>query len=190
MFGFKLPIYINGLIPPTRDMRQNGKGGGSNVKIFFTKKGKPTIVKKGRANSKGEFETFISSTYVGGNARIVYTHPFYIDQYFNVLIEPYGVLYTASIKHDFTFWSNSPSTDPEWDTHAEYLASSKIKDQKTRDFRYDNTIFKRIFFAVSILVPVGIYFLIDGPAKIIVGILFSLFMGSLVKYKIGLKRLF
>ena len=124
----KIPVFINGLLPNTRDVRA-GNDGGSRVYVRITKGYLPQIKEILTSDENGEVRFTISDDYAGAAYLVRVRHRWYKGVQTSGVVKDYGLFYTAKISHDFTFWADSPSPDPEWQPEVEYAdAASRMAD--------------------------------------------------------------
>lgn len=186
MYRLKLPIFINGLLPNTRDLR-NGKDGGSRVFVKIEKDGLDPYEIIETSDTDGKVELTVSDKYVGGNILVRVRHQWYKGIEAHDIIPDYGYFYTAKIQHDFTFWNDSPSPDPEWKSEDEYLRASAEKNQKLRQHRYKNWGVKVIYYIVLVGAPCA-GLILGGWQGVTFGLGISVFLEVLSPYSIGLKK--
>jgi hypothetical protein len=185
----KIPIYINGLLPNTRDKREDTQEGGSRVYVRISKDGLDEIEHYTTADSNGEVEFNIDDKYIDAKIIIRITHRWYKITSLVDIVPKYGYFYSAKIQHDFGYWSSSPSTDPEWKTEAEYLKAAKKRNHLVRQFRFKNRIIRFFYFTILFGAPITGYFL-TGIYGVGFGLAIALILELLGPYSIGLKRLF
>lgn len=185
----KLPIYINGLIPNTRDARTpEGNDGGSRVLLRISKPNHPDIEKIATANESGEIELSVPDHYAGGKALVRIVHRWYVNSETDVDIPDFGVFYTAKIKHDFNYWSDSPSSDPEWNSEQEFSRASNTKNIRLRNHRFLNYGTRAAYYTILVAAPfAGLY--VSGGEGVVVGLGVAVLLEVLAPYSIGLRRL-
>ncbi|MBU2537655.1 MAG: hypothetical protein KKH22_04395 [Proteobacteria bacterium] len=182
-----LPIFINGLLPNTRDIRE-GKDGGSRVYIKIEKNGEELFSKILTSDSEGKVELTIPDTYAGANILLRIRHQWYLGIEANDVIPDFGYFYTAKIQHDFTNWSDSPSPDPEWKSEEEYIRASAEKNLKVRHYRHKNWAIRIIYYSVMVLAPfVGL--VMGGPGGVTIGFVVAGILELISPYSIGIKKL-
>ena len=186
--NMKIEIYINGLIPITWDKKSEDDVGGSRVFIKIWKDGLKELEKIINADEKGELSFFIPDTYAGANILIRIRNRYYKPVEANLKINNYGLFYTAKIEHDYTFWSKSGSSDPEWNSQIEYDNSDKIRNQKLRKFRFKNISVKVLYY-FFICLSIAVSFLIPGGYGVIIVIVIVIILELISPYSIGLKKL-
>ena len=185
-----IPVYINGLLPDTRDIRETKAGdqGGSLVRLQIEKTGLSNIRKIGYSNSEGVFDCLIPTDYIGAKITIQLVHRWYINKVYEDVIPDYGYFLTATLAHDFTYWSSSPSPDPKWDSDAEYTKAFQKLRPKIRYQRNKTRGLKTFYYLVVFGAPVLGFFLVAGW-----GILLGLGVAALAEvfnpYAFGLKSI-
>jgi len=185
----KLPVYINGLIPNTRDARTSeGSDGGSQVFLRITKPNHPAIERIATANESGVVELSIPDHYADGNALIRIAHRWYVNSQTDVNVPDFGVFYTAKIKHDFNYWSDSPSSDLEWNSEQEFSRASNAKNIRLRNHRFLNYGTRATYYTILVAAPfAGLY--VSGGEGVVFGLGLAVLLEVLAPYSIGLRRL-
>ena len=185
----KLTVYINGLIPSTRDARApGGDDGGSLVYLRASKPNQPDIKKIATANESGEVELSIPDSYAGGKALLHIRHRWYVSADTTVDIPDYGVFFTAKINHDFSNWSDSPSSDPEWNSEQEFSRASNAKNVRLRNHRFLNYGIRATYYTILVAAPfAGLY--VSGGEGVVIGLCVALLLEVLAPYSIGLRHL-
>lgn len=185
----KLKVYINGLIPNTRDARTSGgNDGGSRVYLRASKPNQPDIESISTANKNGEVELSIPDSYAGGNALLHIRHRWYVSVDTTIDIPDFGVFYTAKIEHDFSNWSDSPSLDPEWNSEHEFSQASNAKNIRLRNHRFLSYGTRATYYTILITAPFsGLY--VSGGDGVVVGLCVSVLLEVLAPYSIGLRHL-
>jgi len=182
-----IPIYINGLLPITRDKRDNDDTGGSRIYVLITKQGMNDIEHIATADNNGECGFLIPEKYIEGDIRVHIRHLWYKGIQFDSKIKDYGFFYTAKIEHDYTFWSDSPSSDPEWNTEDEYIKAQSVKNQKLRDFRFKNRNAKVLYYLiVAISIVIGL--VIPSGVGVVIALIIVIALEWISPYSLGLKR--
>jgi len=183
-----IPVFVNGLLPASRD-RRNGYGpGGSMVYMKVTKQGQPTIEKKVFASDDGAIEFDVPYKYVGAEVLLHIRHPWYKPLSPKGKLHPDGFFHTEKIEHDYTFWSESPSTDKEWQSEKEFTDASAIKNARLRAYRHKNIFVKCMYWSLSIGLAIA-GFIVVGLWLSFVVTLASLVLGEVLgKYTSGLVR--
>jgi hypothetical protein len=186
----KLTIYINGLIPNTRDTRTpGGNDGGTCVFVRATKPSQPDIEESATANESGEVELSIPDKYAGGKAILHIRHQWYVSADTTVDIPDFGVFYTVKINHDFSNWSESPSSDPEWNSEREFSIASNTKNIRLRNHRFLNYGTRATYYTILIAAPFsGLY--LSGGKGVIFGLGVAVLLEVLAPYSIGIRHLF
>lgn len=186
----KLTVYINGLIPNTRDSRTPGENdGGSRVFLRASKPNLPDIENIATANESGEVELRIPDKYAGGKALLHIRHQWYVSADTTVDIPDFGVFYTAKIKHDFSNWSDSPSSDPEWNSEHEFSRASNAKNIRLRNHRFLNYGTRATYYTILVAAPFsGLY--LSGGEGVVFGLGIAVLLEILAPYSIGLRHLF
>lgn len=183
----EIPIFINGLLPNTRDLR-NGEDGGSRVYIKIEKNGKELFSEITTSDAEGKVKLNIPDTYAGANILLRIRHRWYEGIEANDIIPDFGYFYTAKIQHDFTNWSDSPSPDPEWQSEAEYIKASSEKNIKIRHYRHKNWIIRIIYYLVMVSAPfIGL--VAAGPIGVVIGLVIAGILELMSPYSIGIKKL-
>ncbi len=186
--NMQLPIFVNSLPPNSRDARTpGGTDGGSRVFDRVTRGTLPEFERTVTADANGEVLLDVSDRYVGGTILIHIRHRWYVNVDTQFAVPEYGVFYTAKLQHDYTFWSQSPSSDPEWDSEAEFALASEIKNARLRRQRYRNAGVRYFYYAVQGLSPFAGYF-ISGGLGIVFGLGVEILLEFLALYSIGLRR--
>ena len=185
----ELTIFINGLLPVTRDCT-NGSGG-SRVNLIITR-GYLAPIKKRRliADENGEIEFQIPDDYAGGRIKADIMHPWYKTSKIDSIISDYGFFDSAHIRHDFdagSEWSKSPSSDPEWQSDDQLATASRVASGRARSFKFKNGIARGAYVIAIIGVPLLTMKYIGGIGLFIsvVGIGVTEY---LVPYSIGMRR--
>jgi len=182
-----LPIFINGLLPNTRDLRE-GKDGGSRVFIKIEKNSEELFSKIFTSDSEGKAELKIPDTYAGANILVRIRHQWYSGIEANDVIPDFGYFYTAKIQHDYTSWEDSPSPDPEWKSEEEYIKASAEKNLKVRHYRHKNWTIRIIYYSVMVLAPfIGL--VAGGPVGVVIGLIVAITLELISPYSIGIKKL-
>jgi hypothetical protein len=187
---YKIPIFINGLLPNNRDSREFKNGtwsGGSLVFVKIEKAGLELLKEALTADSNGRVQFMVPDDYAGGSILTRIRHRWYKPISAQDSIPDYGYFYTAKIVHDFTNWSDSPSSDPEWKTEEEYIRASAEKNNRLRNYRYKNTFIRFLYYAILITAPMA-GFLIGGLWGVVFGFFVAGFLELLAPYSIGLKK--
>ncbi len=184
----ELEIFLNGLIPITRDKKGENDVGGSRVYIKITKGDLHDFEKIVNADDKGEVSFTESEAYAGGNILIRIANRHYKTLNITRRVEKHGLFFTAKTEHDYTFWSQSDSLDPEWNSQEEYDKADEIRVHKLRQFRYKNGNAKILYF-LFILLSLTISALVPGGFGIGIGIIIVIILEFISTYSMGLKKL-
>ncbi len=182
-----IPIFINGLIPCTRDIIEEGIGG-NRVYVKIEKEGLDILEKMSQANEFGIIEIEIPAKYHGASIRVHIRHPWYKPADTNGIIQDYGFFHTAKIFHDFHDWKESGSPDPEWKTESEYSTAQTIKNERVRTFRHKNIAAKSLHYIILIGAPfLGLA--IAGLYGVLAGLVISICLEFWSPYSSGIRRI-
>ena len=182
-----IPIFINGLIPSTRDVRE-GDIGGNRIYMKIEQNGLDALENTSQVNELGIFEIKIPAKYQGASITLHIRHPWYKPADTKGTIQEYGFFHTAKLFHDFHDWKESGSPDPEWETESEYVKAQTIKNERVRTFRHKNIVAKSLHYIILIGAPfLGLA--IAGLYGVIAGLVVSVCLELWSPYSSGLQRI-